>query len=40
MTVLIVGLVEHDAYILTFLYTIKDLGADGIEPWPLYWMLL
>ncbi len=40
VTVPIVGLVEHDAYILTFLYTIKDLGASGIEPWPLYWMLL
>ena len=40
VTVPIVGLVEHDAYILTFLYTIKDLGQDGIEPWPLYWMLL
>jgi len=40
VTVPIVGLVEHDAYILTFLYTIRDLGAAGIEPWPLYWMLL
>jgi Na+/H+ antiporter NhaD/arsenite permease-like protein len=40
VTIPIVGLVEHDAYILTFLYTIKDLGAAGIEPWPLYWMLL
>jgi len=40
VTVPIVGLVEHDAYILTFLYTIKDLGQGGIEPWPLYWMLL
>jgi len=39
-TVPIVGLVEHDAYILTFLYTIRDLGTAGIEPWPLYWMLL
>jgi len=39
-TVPIVGLVEHDAYILTFLYTIKDLAAAGIEPWPLWWMLL
>ncbi|HZM37226.1 MAG TPA: SLC13 family permease [Burkholderiales bacterium] len=39
-TVPIVGLVEHDAYILTFLYTIRDLGEAGIEPWPLYWMLL
>jgi Na+/H+ antiporter NhaD/arsenite permease-like protein len=40
VTVPIVGLVEHDAYILTFLYTIRDLGQAGIEPWPLYWMLL
>jgi Na+/H+ antiporter NhaD/arsenite permease-like protein len=40
VTVPIVGLVEHDAYILTFLYTIKDLAQGGIEPWPLYWMLL
>jgi Na+/H+ antiporter NhaD/arsenite permease-like protein len=36
----IVGLVEHDAYILTFLYTIRDMAKDGIEPWPLWWMLL
>jgi Na+/H+ antiporter NhaD/arsenite permease-like protein len=40
VTVPIVGIVEHDAYILTFLRTIKDMGAAGIEPWPLYWMLL
>ncbi|MCS6920486.1 MAG: SLC13 family permease [Elioraea sp.] len=40
VTVPIVGLVEHDAYILTFLYAIRDLGEAGIEPWPLYWMLL
>ena len=40
VTVPIVGLVEHDAYILTFLYTIKDMAQGGIEPWPLYWMLL
>ena len=40
VTVPIVGIVEHDAYILTFLHTIKDLQADGVEPWPLYWMLL
>ena len=39
-TVPIVGLVEHDAYILTFLYAIRDLGQAGIDPWPLYWMLL
>ena len=40
VTVPIVGIVEHDAYILTFLYTIKDLRHDGVEPWPLWWMLL
>jgi len=40
VTAPIVGLVEHDAYILTMLYVIRDLGAQGIEPWPLYWMLL
>jgi Na+/H+ antiporter NhaD/arsenite permease-like protein len=40
VTVPIVGLVEHDAYILTFLYTIKDMAQGGIEPWPLWWMLL
>ncbi|MDP1912169.1 SLC13 family permease [Brevundimonas sp.] len=40
LTVPIVGIVEHDAYILTFLRTIKDLQADGVEPWPLWWMLL
>jgi Na+/H+ antiporter NhaD/arsenite permease-like protein len=40
ITVPIVGIVEHDAYILTFLYTIKDMAQGGIEPWPLWWMLL
>ena len=40
ITVPIVGLVEHDAYILTFLHTIKDLKNQGIDPWPLWWMLL
>jgi Na+/H+ antiporter NhaD/arsenite permease-like protein len=40
VTVPIVGLVEHDAYILTFLYTIRDMAQAGIEPWPLWWMLL
>ncbi len=39
MTVPIVGIVEHDAYILTFLHTIKDMAQGGIEPWPLWWML-
>ena len=40
ITIPIVGLVEHDAYILTFLYMIKDLGAQGIPTWPLWWMVL
>jgi Na+/H+ antiporter NhaD/arsenite permease-like protein len=40
VTVPIVGVVEHDAYILTFLYMIRDLGAQGVEPWPLWWMLV
>ena len=39
-TIPIVGLVEHDAYILTFLYMIKDRGAQGIPTWPLWWMVL
>jgi Na+/H+ antiporter NhaD/arsenite permease-like protein len=40
VTVPIVGIVEHDAYILTFLYTIRDMEAQGVATWPLYWMLL
>lgn len=41
VTAPIVGVVEHDAYILTMLYVIRDLAKDqGINPWPLYWMLL
>jgi Na+/H+ antiporter NhaD/arsenite permease-like protein len=40
ITVPIVGIVEHDAYILTFLHTIQELEADGVPPWPLWWMLL
>jgi Na+/H+ antiporter NhaD/arsenite permease-like protein len=40
VTVPIVGVVEHDAYILTFLYTIRDLAQQGVEPWPLWWMLV
>jgi Na+/H+ antiporter NhaD/arsenite permease-like protein len=40
ITVPIVGLVEHDAYILTFLHTIKDLAKSGIDPWPLWWIVL
>lgn len=41
ITAPIVGIVEHDAYILTMLYVIRDIGSvQGINPWPLYWMLV
>jgi Na+/H+ antiporter NhaD/arsenite permease-like protein len=41
VTAPIVGIVEHDAYILTMLYVVRDIGNDhGINPWPLYWCLL
>ena len=40
VTIPIVGLVEHDAYILTFLYMIRDLGSAGVPTWPLWWMVL
>ena len=41
VTAPIVGLVEHDAYILTLLYVIRDLGeTNTINPWPLYWGLV
>lgn len=40
VTIPIVGVVEHDAYILTFLYTIRDLSEQGVDPWPLWWMLV
>jgi Na+/H+ antiporter NhaD/arsenite permease-like protein len=40
VTIPIVGLVEHDAYILTFLYMIRDLGESGVPTWPLWWMVL
>jgi Na+/H+ antiporter NhaD/arsenite permease-like protein len=40
VTIPIVGLVEHDAYILTFLYMIRDLGASGVPTWPLWWVVL
>ena len=41
VTAPIVGVVEHDAYILTLLYVIRDLGASNdINPWPLYWALV
>ena len=41
ITALVVGVVEHDAYILTLLYVIRDLGeTNNINPWPLYWALV
>jgi Na+/H+ antiporter NhaD/arsenite permease-like protein len=41
ITAPIVGVVEHDAYILTMLYVIRDLAKEqAINPWPFYWMLL
>ena len=40
ITVPIVGIVEHDAYILTFLHTIKDMNIDSDARWALWWMLL
>ena len=41
VTAPIVGIVEHDAYILTMLYVVRDLGKEhGMNPWPLYWCLL
>ncbi|MHC1590441.1 MAG: SLC13 family permease [Candidatus Hecatellaceae archaeon] len=41
ITAPIVAVVEHDAYILTFLHVIKDLAVHhGVEAWPLYWALV
>ena len=41
VTAPIVGIVEHDAYILTMLYVIRDIGKEhSMNPWPLYWCLL
>ncbi|MBN2721174.1 MAG: permease [Proteobacteria bacterium] len=41
VTAPIVGAVEHDAYILTLLYVIRDLGeTTGINTWPYYWGLV
>lgn len=41
VTAPIVGIIEHDAYILTFLYIIRDLaGSANINPWPLWWAVL
>ncbi len=37
----IVGFVEHDAYILTLLYVVRDLGqTQGIPVWPYYWAIV
>ena len=41
VTAPIVGIVEHDAYILAFLYLIRDLAASvNLNPWPLWWAVL
>ena len=41
VTAPIVGIVEHDAYILAFLYIVRDLAASAnINPWPLWWAVL
>lgn len=41
VTAPIVGIVEHDAYILVFLYLIRDLALSvGMSPWPMGWILL
>ncbi len=41
VTAPIVGIVEHDAYILTILYVIRDLGhSQALNTWPYYWALV
>jgi Na+/H+ antiporter NhaD/arsenite permease-like protein len=41
ITAPIVGIVEHDAFILTLLYVIRDLGETmDINVWPYYWGLV
>ncbi|MFC2033554.1 SLC13 family permease, partial [Chloroflexota bacterium] len=41
VTAPIVGIVEHDAYILAFLYLVKDVAmAANINPWPLWWAVV
>jgi Na+/H+ antiporter NhaD/arsenite permease-like protein len=41
VTAPLVGFLEHDAYILTLLYIIRDLGeTQGIQVWPYYWAIL
>lgn len=41
VTAPIVGVVEHDAYILVFLHLIRELAAStNISPWPMWWAVL
>ena len=41
VTASLVGFLEHDAYILTLLYVVRDLGeTHGIQVWPYYWAIL
>ncbi|MGB5994103.1 MAG: SLC13 family permease, partial [Candidatus Deferrimicrobiaceae bacterium] len=41
VTAPLVGFLEHDAYILTLLYVVRDLGeTHGIQVWPYYWAVL
>jgi Na+/H+ antiporter NhaD/arsenite permease-like protein len=40
-TASLVGFVEHDAYILTLFYVVRDLGeTHGIQVWPYYWAIV
>ncbi|MDZ4247189.1 MAG: SLC13 family permease, partial [Dehalococcoidia bacterium] len=41
VTAPIVSVVEHDAYILAFLYLVRDMAdSTNINPWPLWWATL
>lgn len=41
VTAPVVGFVEHDAYILAFLYLVRDLAESAnINPWPLWWAVV
>ena len=41
VTAPIVGIVEHDAYILVFLHLVQDLATSAnINPWPLWWAVV
>ncbi|MFC2040353.1 SLC13 family permease [Chloroflexota bacterium] len=41
LTAAITGVVEHDAYILSFLYVIRDVAeVSAVNPWPLWWAVL